>query len=159
GGPVTLRVRSNAPSAFATTIFDGTNAVTADHHEQDFTFQASDIPAVYRVEIRPERSAWTAWLMSNPIYVRAPDEPASAAVRPPAAMHHALFDGNGVSRWRIEHDPRSTGAFDVSSAPSEPEFQVQYSLAGGPVAGQYVALVHELPDGTGSSDRVDFRVR
>ena len=52
GGPVTLRVRSNAPPEFSTTVWDGAKVVSADHHEQDFSVTAPAGPAVYWVEIR-----------------------------------------------------------------------------------------------------------
>src|SRR3954471_21879295 len=36
GGPVTLRVRSNAPPAFTTTIWANGSVLSGDHHEQEF---------------------------------------------------------------------------------------------------------------------------
>src|SRR4029453_17996015 len=47
GSRVTLRVRSNAPSQFTTTIWNGTAIVAGDRHEADFTFDAPADPAVY----------------------------------------------------------------------------------------------------------------
>ena len=64
GGPVTLRVRSNAPPDFTTTIFAGSHVLTTDRHEQIITFEAPDTPEVYRVEIRPNGLA-VPWIMSR----------------------------------------------------------------------------------------------
>jgi hypothetical protein len=52
GGPVTLRVRSNAPAAFDTVVWQGSRILTSRNRESDFTFAAPAEPAAYRVAIR-----------------------------------------------------------------------------------------------------------
>src|SRR5207247_2356442 len=93
GGPVTLRVRSNAPPEFTTTIWKDSSILTTDHHNQDFTFQTSDAPAMYRVEIRAASPDRVAWITSNPIYVRTAEPGADPPARPPATAAAPLFDG------------------------------------------------------------------
>lgn len=163
GGPVTLRVRSNAPPEFTTTIWKGTSILTTDHHEQDFTFQTSDAPAVYRAEIRAATpNGEIAWITSNPIYVRAaePAEPgAPPSARPPATMADPLFDGRTASNWRVEHDGASLAALDVAPGVDRNELRLRYGLGGGAVAGQFAALVVDTPIGVAPNDRVAFTVR
>jgi hypothetical protein len=159
GGPVTLHVRSDAPPEFARIIFNGTSVVTVDRHEQDFSYQATDRPAVYRVEIRSTRPGQAAWLMSNPIYVRAPAPPADGVARRAATKQVPLFDGKTTTGWHIEHEAASLGAVEVAPAADGSELRLRYALAGAPSAGPFVAAVHDTPNGTGSSDRIGFTVR
>ena len=71
GGPVTLRVRSNAPAGFTTIVWRNTE-ILATERSRDVTVEAPEGPAVYRVEIRAgEAYGGMSWLLSNPIYVRA----------------------------------------------------------------------------------------
>src|SRR5439155_1611036 len=51
GGPVALRIRSNAPGSFTTIVWNGATAI-AERHEPSFAIEAPDGPAVYRVEVR-----------------------------------------------------------------------------------------------------------
>jgi hypothetical protein len=70
GGPLTLRVRSNAPDGFRTIVWRDGEAI-ATEARREFTIEASDRPGVYRVEIRTgEAGDAMTWLLSNPIYVR-----------------------------------------------------------------------------------------
>jgi len=83
GGPVTLRVRSNAPAEFTTIVHDGMHALTTVRDPQDLTVHAPDKPAVYWVEIvSTGRPHPITWLYSNPIYVRGPEPLVREAARP-----------------------------------------------------------------------------
>ena len=161
-GPVTLRVRSNAPPSFTTIVFNGTQVFSADHHETDFTVVAPPEPAAYRVEIRSTgRPHATTWISSNPIYVRG-SEPAATpliASAPDASSSQPLFDGSSTGGWHLEHDPNSQAAIDLSGIPGAHELRLRYGLAGGAAAGQYVALVHDMPKGAAPDDRLAFTVR
>src|SRR5439155_19114350 len=107
GGPMTLRVRSNAPPEFTTVVWQGDRVLSGGHHEQDFTVQAPDAPAVYWTEILSTgRKRQIAWIISNPIYVRAPEPAAKLLMRPPASQSASIFDGT-TKGWRVEHDPES----------------------------------------------------
>jgi len=70
GGPVALRVRSNAPVGFTTIVWRDAE-VLAREQRNDFTVEAPEAPAVYRVEIRAgEANGGRTWLLSNAIYIR-----------------------------------------------------------------------------------------
>jgi len=45
-GPLALRVRSNAPPGFTTSIWNGATLVSGDHHEQDFSVQVPESDGV-----------------------------------------------------------------------------------------------------------------
>jgi hypothetical protein len=163
GGPLTLHVRSNAPAAFTTAVWDGGAVVSADRHEQDFTIQLPEGAGVYRVEIQAAgRRPQVPWILSNPIYVRVP--PPDAPLTPVAAAPTeslALFDGQSLAGWRVEEDPTSLGAVDavVTGTDQQPALRFRFGLSSGPAAHQFVALVADLPQGVGSSDRLAFTVR
>ena len=73
GGPVTLRVRSNAPAPFRASVWKGDELLSGDRSEGEFTVSAPADPAVYRVEIRADNGGGPRlWLLGNPIYVRGP---------------------------------------------------------------------------------------
>jgi hypothetical protein len=157
GGPVTLRVRSNAPAGFTTIVWDGTREV-ARRDSNDFTVTAGDGPAVYWVEIRAaDRSAPGLWLISNPVYVRAPEMPA-AVVPPPATARTPIFDGT-TAGWSIEHDPQSLAAVDVGPlVGGGSELRMRFGLGGAPPVAQYAALVRDMPGGV-AGDRLTFTAR
>src|SRR5258705_10681944 len=91
GGPISLRVRSNARPEFTTIVWNGANVLSPDHHEQDFTVMAPEGAGVYWVEVRSQRSPAVAWLISNPIYVRDAGSPAQLPVRPAAVTSQVIF--------------------------------------------------------------------
>ena len=172
GGPVTLRVRSNAPAEFTTTVWNGTTVLSGDHHEPDFFVTAPDGPGVYWVEIRATgRLPEVPWVTSNPIYVRVPEfsPRPPQPVRPPPTSAQPLFDGRTDANWRVEHDPLSLAAVDVATSVtaatdattgvSESSLRLRFGLAGGTAARQYAALVVDLPAGAAPNDRLGFTVR
>jgi hypothetical protein len=112
GGPVRLRVRSNAPAWFTAAIRNGSEMLSGEHHEPEFTVEAPGGAGVYWVEIR---AAGTPWLTSNPIYVRAADPAArtSERQRPPASQTQPLIGGPSKTTWRVEHDATSLAAVDL----------------------------------------------
>ena len=72
GEPVRLRVRSNAPREFTTTVWEGPRVLTTGRRDEDFTILVPEGNGVYRVEIRASnRPNEPIWIVSNPIYVRA----------------------------------------------------------------------------------------
>jgi hypothetical protein len=166
GGPVTLRVRSNAPPEFTATVRDGTTLVSGDHHEQSFSVTAPDGPGVYWVEIRATgHLPAVAWVTSNPIDVRAPESPPTPPVRPPASRVRPLLGGPAPAHWSVENDPTSVAAVDIAnitsstSSAAEPTVRFRFGLSGGAAVGQYAALVVDPPDGLAPRDRIGFTVR
>jgi hypothetical protein len=169
-GPLTLHVRSNAPPGFTTTVWNGTAMVSGDHHEQDFSVQVPPQDnagnagnGVYRTEIRATgRFEALPWIISNPIYVRIPAPDTS--VRPtasPLTTSLALFDGRSLAGWTVEQDATSLGAVEVveTGTTRQPALRWRFGLASGGLAGQFVALVSDLPHGAAPGDRVAFTAR
>jgi hypothetical protein len=163
GGPVSLRVRSNAPPGFTTIIWNG-DRVVASEPNSEVAIVVGEEPAVYRAEIRtsdPERPQ--TWLLSNAIYVRAPDSPAPGRDAPVTAAL-ALFDGRTDSGWHLETDPASLAAVDVAKRIDGAELRVRYGLSGDPQGGPWAALVWGTPIGNpptnvASYDRLTFTGR
>ncbi len=166
GGPVSLHVRTNAPPEFSTNVWDGTNLVSGGHHEQDFSVTVPERPGLFRVEIRATgRLPAVPWITSNAIYVGALKSAPTDPRTPPASVQ-PLLGGAEQTNWRVEHDPTSLAAVDLAattSAASTPaganEVRLRFGLSGGPAAGQYAALVVDLPKGLARSDRLAFAVR
>ncbi len=160
GGPVTLRIKSNAPSTFTTTVWSGSRVLSGDHHEPQFTVAAPADPAVYWVEIRSTgRSDPITWLRSNPIYVRGLTAPPAAPARPPATATRSIFDGRALDGWRAEHDALSAGVAEPAEIVGGREIRFRYGLAGGDPTGQFSALVYDVPANRFVADRLAFTAR
>jgi hypothetical protein len=162
GGAVTLRARSNAPPGFATIISDGSRPlVTASL--PDASVVAPEGPGIFWAEVRAPAGPGNAarpWVVSNPIYVGvAANVTAAAPTHSPAAASHPLFDGRTADGWRVEHDAASLAALDLPATTSGHELRMRYGLGGGPPAGQFAALVVDLPNGAAGNDRLLFSVR
>ena len=161
GGPVTLRVRSNAPPQFTTIVWANGTMLGEGRHEQEFTIDASPEPAVYWVEIRatgvPHLNT-LSWIRSNPIYVRGPAPPAPAPSRPPATVSVPIFAGT-ADGWRAEHDPTSLAAVERAPLVDGAELRFRYGLAGGSPVGQVAALAFDTPAGLAAYDRLTFTIR
>lgn len=158
-GPVTLRVRSNAPPAFTTVVWKGATVLSANHHEPDFTVQAPAAPAVYWAEIvSAGQPAQVSWVRSNPIYVRGAAAPAKAPARPAATATVPIFDGD-IAGWRVEHDPTSLAAVDRAPSVAGAELRFRYGLAGGSPVGQVAALAFDTPRGLAGVTRLSFSIR
>ena len=159
GGPVTLRVRSNAPAGFETIVWQGTRVLISRKGEPDFTVTAPAEPAVYRVAIRAlDRPQQPTWIVSNPIYVRGPETRLPAARRPATATR-PLVEGRPGDAWRFETDPTSLAAIDVVPTPTGTELRFRYGLAGGTRGRQFVALAVDTPGGLAAFDRLTFTAR
>jgi hypothetical protein len=163
GGPVTLRVHSNAPPGFTTTVWSGIKILSGDHHEQDVTVQAPPGPAVYWVDIRATSVPnQVTWLRSNAIYVRAGEAAGKLPGRPPATVRQPIFDTfdiRSVAGWRTEHDPTSLAAVEAAPSVGGAELRFRYGLAGGASVGQVAALAFDTPRGTAPYDRLTFAIR
>ena len=163
GGPVTLRVRSNAPPSFTTVVRNGVTVLATGRQEQDFSLEAPGGAGVYWVEIRPAAPAPDVpWITSNPIYVRTPEPDQTAGVRPAAGQRQPLLGATARTKWRVEYDPPSLGAIDLPEGPeaaANPQARLRFGLATGPAAGQFAALVVDLMAGLGLNDRLTFTAR
>jgi hypothetical protein len=159
GGPVSLRVRSNAPPGFVTTVWRGNEAV-AEKAEAQVSVDAPEGAATYRATIRdPDRPSAPAWVISNPIYVQTPAPAAPAERRAAAATRLSLFDGHSTAGWTRESDTISVSAIDAVQMVSGMELRLRYGLSGGSVVGQYSGTAVETPRGVRDYDRVAFTIR
>ena len=166
GGPVTLRVRSNAPPGFTTTVWSGSNALGPERHEQELTVQVPAGPAVYSVEIRA--TGWRGaastvpslpWIRSNAIYLRNAAGEGRLAGRAPATASAPIFDGRTATGWRAEHDPTSLAVVEAAPAFGGAELRFRYGLAGGFSPGRVAALAFDTPGGTAPHDRLTVTIR
>lgn len=160
GSPVTLRVRTNAPSSFTTTVYDGIQSVSTDHHAPDFTLTMPDKPAVYWVQVRASgRSPDVPWVTSNAIYVRGPEPPARPAARLPAKASQTLFTGKSAEGWRVEQDQTSVAAVDLAPIFTGGELRFRFGLSTHLTPAPFVALAVDTPRGLQGNDRLTFTLR
>ena len=156
GGPVSLRVRSNAPPGFTTIVWRGGEMLTAEPRHE-FAIEAGERPAVYRVEIRtsdPERPK--TWLLGNAVSVRA-SQPLEAPQPAAVTLETALFDSKTDSGWHLESDPSSMAAVDLGPTLTGFELRYRYALARNSAAGnQWAALVWGTPIGHAPINVADF---
>jgi len=164
GGPVSLRVRSNAPAGFTTIIWRGGEMITSQPRSE-VSIDAGEKPGVYRVEIRTsDPGGPRTWLLGNAIYVREP-EPLQAPRPSPVTSETALFDGRTDSGWHLETDPLSKAAVDVGETLTGSELRYRYALtADRAAADPWTALVWGTPIGhapirIGDFDRLTFTAR
>jgi hypothetical protein len=158
-GPASLHVRNNAPAGFLTALWRDGEAI-AEKADRDFTVDASDGPAVYRVTIRdPNRPTAPPWVFGNPIYLQA--EPRTPPSSRPAATttRLSLFDEHSTAGWTRESDSMSLSAIDAVQMVSGMELRLRYGLAGGSPIGQYSGAAVETTHGVGDYDRVAFTIR
>ena len=163
GGPITLHVRSNAPSSFTTIVRDGTRAISTTHDAADLTVHGPDTPGVYWVEVVSSGEHPITWIRSNPIYVRAVETVAKLPVRAPATTSASastpMFDGKTTTGWHTEQDATSLVALDAGTRVGGTELRLRFGLSGGTPSGQYASLAYDTPGGVGAHDRVAFTLR
>jgi hypothetical protein len=154
-GPVTLRVRSNAPPGFTSEIRRG-NEVVAAARAPEVVFTAPGGAAVYRAEIRAtDRAGSPPWIISNPIYVRSPEASDGTSNPAPAAERVDLLEGKAET-WRVETDSSSAGSVEVAAGDGGTEVVLRYTLGGGPAGGQFAALAIPTPGGIAAGERFNF---
>lgn len=159
GGPITLRVRTNAPPEYTVNIWNGTQLVATPHHEQEVTVTVPADPAVYWVDIRSNGKTPTTWIASNAIYVRGPQAAFRQPVRPPATRSRPIFDGRSTAYWLVEHDAGSTAAVDTVTGGDGPELRFQFGLGPNAETHPYVSLVADRPESLAGDDRLTFTAR
>lgn len=160
GEPVTLHVRSNAPSGFVSVVWRN-NDVLETRSEAAFSLDVGSSPAVYSVEVRPSGEVTApAWITSNPVYVGQPlPLPKSPVVPSADAATRSLFDGQTTTGWSWEADRTSQSVVDLTPFIDATRVRLRYGLSGGADIGQYAAAAVETSDGVTSADGVRFEVR
>jgi hypothetical protein len=154
GGPVTLRVTSNAPADFVTRLFDGA-ALVAEERASDVSVTLPGPTGIYRAEVRPPGARSPVWILSNPIFVRSLP-PIEATARPVAAAGVPLFDGTQAASWRVEVSETSIASRTLEAGEGS-ALAFSYTLGGGVPGGQFAALVVETPRGAAPYTRITFR--
>jgi hypothetical protein len=162
-GPITLRIRTNAPPAFTTTVWNGTTIVSGNRHEQEFAVDIpGGAPGVYWVDVRStERTRNLVWLRSNAIYVRGgrAERPGIATPSPAAGAGRAIFDGTSGEGWAVEHDPSSLAALDLAPAVGGNELRLRFGLSTQITPAPAVALTYGTPGGLTGYTRLSFTAR
>ena len=117
-GAVELRAQVNNPSA-TVVLFSGGHPMSRATGG-DVTFHAPAQPGVYRIEVwlrNPAQGLPLPWIVSNPIYVRAPSPPPPPAPAAPAPRAtYGLMPDTGTHGWRIERDTTSMAVLQRASA-------------------------------------------
>jgi hypothetical protein len=164
GGPVSIRVRTNAPPGYMTIVWRGNERLASvpSSERTDLTIEAGESPAVYRAEVRsldPDRPR--SWLLSNGIYVRALNEtpPPQAAQANAGSIESALalFDGQTDAGWHIETDPASQASMEVANGLADgSELRMRFALASSDVGNERAALVWGTPIGHAPVNLADY---
>jgi hypothetical protein len=97
--------------------------------------------AAARIEIQVAGAPGTPpvpWLVTNPVYLRPPSSPTQASVATPSDVVPV-----GDLGWHVEKDPHSTATLSASDR----QVSVEYALAAGAKASQFVAVSADLPRG------------
>lgn len=158
GGPVSLRVVSNAPPQFTTVVHEGARVVTSVRDPQELVVHAPPSPGVYWVEVvSSDRQPPLTWLRSNPIYVRGPEALTQAPARPPASATMPV--SLAPDRWTTEHDASSQAGVERIGGDDNGELRFRFTLGGGTPIGKVTALVVDQPNGLASDTRVAFTIR
>jgi hypothetical protein len=157
-GPVTLRVKSNAPPSYTTVVWHSDKLLASFNGKTEIS-QTVDRPGVYRIEITaPSKYGPSPWLISNPIYVGLPHPASPSRPEPPIAAKQMLFDGRTAAGWWTEADSGSTAALAVDSTGGVAALRLHYDLSKEPSPGPYATVSVNTPTGE-PFRRVTFSVR
>lgn len=161
-GEVAVRVATNAPGNSTITLLkDGQPVASSTRATLEFSGPPS--PAVYRAEIALNHAPGTPpvpWIVTNPIYIGRPEQPAEAPSRGAAQAFASVYGDGPVSAWQIEANADSRGAVDA--APAEgggTQLRWRYALGGTQSDSPYVALVTAAGPALPGYDRVSFAIR
>ena len=157
GGPVSLRVRSNAPPGFTTIVWRGAEMLTVGTAEPVHDRRGG------RAGGLPGRDPHERPRALEDVDARQPDLRSRSTAarqrhsRPPVTVETALFDGRTDSGWHLESDASSTAGVDVGQTLTGSELRFRYALAGESAAGnQWAALVWGTPIGHAPINVADF---
>jgi hypothetical protein len=157
-GPVTLRVDTNAPAdAEIRLLKDGEPIASARGRRLERIVPPD--PAVYRVEVElatPSGQAAMPWILSNPIYLRAPGPEPVAPGRAPARSFVVQYEDGRPRDWVVENSPRSSGAIDVALAVPGTQLLMRYAVGGSVAESPFVAFAMPAGDAIATADRLMF---
>jgi hypothetical protein len=154
-GPVSVHVRASAPQGATLDVLrDGVSIYQTQ--SQEFHAGAGVEPGVYRIEARLPGNDMP-WLVSNPIYVglRPRHEQAASRAAPATEITPVATD-----QWQAEASPGSGSVLSRGAWPDGTAAAAwDFSLAAGPVSGQYAAVLFPAAERLDAHDRVQLRVR
>ena len=129
-GPVTLRVKSNAPPSYTTVVWHSDKLLASFNGKTEIS-QAVDRPGVYRVEITaPSKYGPSPWLISNPIYVGLPHSGVAVSARAADCRKADAFRWSSrAAGWWTEADSGSTAALAVDSTGGVAALRLRYNLS------------------------------
>jgi hypothetical protein len=119
-------------------------------------------PAVYRVEVQFPGAPGeppVPWILSNPIYLRAPGQNFANSPPPSAARVAVRYDNGPATGWRFEKSERASAALDVIGAVGGTQLLMRYALSGTIAEGPFVAFVMPAGADLATYDRLTFDVR
>jgi hypothetical protein len=135
GATVTVAARAAVPPGARMVLIGPAGEIANGVGEVQKEVPAAQ-PAAYRVEVRLASAPGqppVPWLVSNPIAV------AGFGGAPPIGLAPVL-QGSGQFPWRIEKDPVSSAILRTPGQAAE----LEYHLADGPRASQFVAIASDL---------------
>jgi hypothetical protein len=154
GSPLDVTARAIGPAGTRLRLFENGRLIK-EGPAPELTYRAAGHPAVLRAEVwLPRRRMEPAipWVVSNPVFVRAQARQSPASVDAPettargarpgraaarARQQESVRIGTRTRRWRVEHDPASTGRLTGGGAGQQLVFE--YALRPGPRASQFAA--------------------
>ena len=150
GGEVVLEAATPGAGAQLVLLHDGRRVAAGTGQVRHAGVLA---PGAYRVEgFIP--GATVPWIVSNPIYIGdlvTANRPDASGIDDPTTASVAL---DSRVQWRVEKDALSEG----TSAADSGDLKLTYGLGPGAPAGQYVALVTDVPS-EDAFDRLSFTGR
>jgi hypothetical protein len=161
GRPVTLRVDTNAPADARITLLEDGKPV-AEAGGPSLEHQESGDPAAYRVEVHLPGAPGeppVPWVVSNPIYVRAPAGEPPPPPRPPPSEFFSIYDDGFAVDATVESSARSQGALDVVPTVGGTQLSLRYALGGVRSESPYAALVLPAGPALPGYDRLMFTAR
>ena len=161
GAPAAFEVRTNGPSNARIALLRDGEQVAAGHGGV-LRHVTSGERGVYRVEVGLESARGqppVPWVLSNPIYVRAPAETALAPDPYAPPTEFASMYDDGPADARVEASARSQGAFDVVPTVGGTQVSLRFALGGTRSDSPYVALVMPAGPRLSGYDRLMFSGR
>jgi hypothetical protein len=156
--PVTLEVRTNAPSdARVVLVHNGQTAAAANG--STLTHQGDATPGYYRVEVylrAATANESVPWIVSNPIYVGGSDPASTPAF---TASTESVRRGLRIDDWGIEESDKSRSVLDLSHEHGATRWLLHYTLGGTREESPYIALAMLAGSDISAFDHLAFRGR
>jgi hypothetical protein len=148
GTPVLLRAELDPPALAPTLTLYRDGAAVATATGASVQHQTDGAPGVYRVEaslpVRRGGGPLAPWLVSNPIYVGAPEQWLPPA--PLSATASRVLYQDGPAPFTVEHSVRTEGAITAVKSGAGTQISLRYALGGRRSEGPFVAFAINAPE-------------